>query len=133
MQVWSLGQEYRLEESMVTYSRILAGKIPCTEEPDGLWSVGSQWVGHNWSNWTFTHAISILVTVKVKSLIHVRLLVTAWTVVYQASLSMGFSRQEYQSGLLFPSPGESSWPRDQTCISCIAGRRFTLWATWEVS
>ena len=31
--------------------------------------------------------------------------VIPWTVVYQASLSMGFSRQEYWSGLLFPSPG----------------------------
>ena len=29
-----------------------------------------------------------------------------WTVVYQASLSMGFSRQEYRSGLPFPSPGD---------------------------
>ena len=33
-------------------------------------------------------------------------LVTPWTVAYQAPLSMGFSRQEYWSGLLFPSPGE---------------------------
>ena len=31
---------------------------------------------------------------------------TSWTVAYQASLSMGFSRQEYQSGLPFPSPGD---------------------------
>ena len=31
---------------------------------------------------------------------------TAWTVVCQASLSMGFSRQEYWSGLPFPSPGD---------------------------
>ena len=29
-----------------------------------------------------------------------------WTVVYQASLSMGFSKQEYWSGLSFPSPGD---------------------------
>ena len=29
-----------------------------------------------------------------------------WTVVYQASLSMGFFRQEYWSGLPFPSPGD---------------------------
>ena len=43
--------------------------------------------------------------VKVKTLSHVRLFVTPWTVVYQASPSIGFSRQEYQSGLLFPSPG----------------------------
>ena len=32
-------------------------------------------------------------------------LVTPWTVALQAPLSMGFSRQEYQSGLPFPSPG----------------------------
>ena len=43
--------------------------------------------------------------VKVKSLSRVRLFVTPWTVAYQAPLSMGFSRQEYWSGLPFPSPG----------------------------
>ena len=43
---------------------------------------------------------------KVKSLSRVRLFATPWTVAYQASLSMGFSRQEYWSGLLFPSPGD---------------------------
>ena len=41
-----------------------------------------------------------------KSLSHVRLFATPWTVAYQASLSMGFSRQEYWSGLPFPSPGD---------------------------
>ena len=44
--------------------------------------------------------------VKVKSLSHVLLFVTPWTVAYQASLSMGFSRQEYWSGLPFPSQGD---------------------------
>ena len=44
--------------------------------------------------------------VKVKSLSHVRLFVTPWTVAHQASPSMGFSRQEYWSGLPFPSPGD---------------------------
>ena len=39
----------------------------------------------------------------VKSLSHVRLFATPWTVAYQASPSMGFSRQEYWSGLPFPS------------------------------
>ena len=43
---------------------------------------------------------------EVKSLIRVRLFATPWTVTYQASLSMGFSRKEYWSGLLFPSPGD---------------------------
>ena len=44
--------------------------------------------------------------VKVKSLSHVQLFATPWTVAYQASPSMGFSRQEYWSGLPFPSPGD---------------------------
>ena len=42
--------------------------------------------------------------VKVKSLSHIRLLATPWTAAYQAPLSMGFSRQEYWSGLPLPSP-----------------------------
>ena len=45
--------------------------------------------------------------VKVKSLSCVRLLVTPWTAAYQAPLSMGFSRQEYWSGLPLPSPWEA--------------------------
>ena len=39
-----------------------------------------------------------------KSLSHVRLFVTPWTVAYHAPPSMGLSRQEYWSGLPFPSP-----------------------------
>ena len=39
-----------------------------------------------------------------KFLSHVRLFATPWIVAYQASLSMGFSRQQYWSGLPFPSP-----------------------------
>ena len=41
----------------------------------------------------------------VKSLSRVQLFVTPWTVAYQEPPSMGFSRQEYWSGLPFPSPG----------------------------
>ena len=44
--------------------------------------------------------------VKVKSVSHVRLFATPWTVAYQAPLSMGFYRQECWSGLPFPSPGD---------------------------
>ena len=44
--------------------------------------------------------------VKVKSLSHVRLFATPWTVACQAPRSMGFSRQQYWSGLPFPSPGD---------------------------
>ena len=43
---------------------------------------------------------------KVSSLSRVRLFVTPWTAAYQAPPSMGFSRQEYWSGVPFPSPGD---------------------------
>ena len=46
-QVQCLGQEDPLEEEMSTHSSILAWKIPWTEEPDGLQSLGSQRVRHN--------------------------------------------------------------------------------------
>ena len=46
------------------------------------------------------------VKVKVKSLSHVQLFATPWTVACQAPLSMGFSRQEYWNGLPVPSPGD---------------------------
>ena len=46
------------------------------------------------------------VKVKVKSLSRVQLFATPWTVTYQAPLSIGFSRQEFWSGLPFPSPGD---------------------------
>ena len=41
-----------------------------------------------------------------KLLSHVRLFATPWTVAFQAPPSMGFSRQEYCSGVPFPSPGD---------------------------
>ena len=44
--------------------------------------------------------------VKVKLLSRVQLFATPWTVAYQAPPPMGFSRQEYWSGLPFPSPGD---------------------------
>ena len=64
---------------------------------------------------------------KWKWLSSVRLFVTPWTIAHQAPLSMGVSRQEYWSGILF-SRG-SFQPEDQTQVSCIAGRFFTFWAT----
>ena len=52
---------------------------------------------------------------------------TPWTVAYQASPSMGFSRQEYWSGCIAFSKG-SSLPKDWTQVSRIVGRCFALWA-----
>ena len=75
------------------------------------------------------------VKVKVKFLSCVWLFAVPRTVTYQAPLIMGFFRQECWSGLPFPSRRKisrgSSWPRDQTQVSCIAARSFTIWATRE--
>ena len=101
----------------------------------------------------------ILEWVKAKLFSPVWLFATPWTVAHQAPPSMGFSRQEYWSRLPFPSPGDlpnpgieprspalqadaltseppgnpffrgSSRPRDQTWVSCTAGRFFIVWAT----
>ena len=48
-QVQSLGQEDLLEKEMATHASILAWKIPWTEEPGRLQSMGKQRVGHNWA------------------------------------------------------------------------------------
>ena len=54
MQVQSLGREDPLEEGMATHSSILTWRIPWSEEPGGLQSMGSQRVKHDWSNLTST-------------------------------------------------------------------------------
>ena len=48
MWVWSLGQKDPLEEEMATHSSIFAWRIPWTEEPGELQSIGSQRVEHDW-------------------------------------------------------------------------------------
>ena len=56
-QVQSLGQEDPLGKEMATNSRILAWRIPWTEEPGGLLSMGSQRVGHDWVTNTVTFSL----------------------------------------------------------------------------
>ena len=53
MQVRSLDPEDALEKEMATHSSILAWRIPWTEEPAGLQSMGSQRAGHDWMTNTF--------------------------------------------------------------------------------
>ena len=62
--------------------------------------------------------------VKVKSLSCVWIFVTPWTVTYQCSPSMGFSRQEYWTGLPFPTPGDLPDPEIEPASPA-------RWATWE--
>ena len=66
---------------------------------------------------------------------HIRLFETLWTVACQAPLSMGFSRQEYWSGLPCPPPGDLPNPGIKPSVSlCLlhwTGRFFTTRASWE--
>ena len=65
---------------------------------------------------------------------HVQLFMTLWTVAYQAPLSIGLSKQEYQSGLPCPPPGDLPDPAVKpTCLMSpsLAGSFFTTSATWE--
>ena len=51
--------------------------------------------------------------------------VTSWIVAHQVPLSMGFSKQEYWSGLPFPSPGDLLNPGIKPSSPTLAGRFFT--------
>ena len=63
---------------------------------------------------------------------HVQFFVTLWTVACQAPLSMGFSRQEYWSGLPYPPPGFLHYPGiESLTLPALAGGFFTTNTTWE--
>ena len=103
----SLGWEDPLEKGMATRSSILAWEIP---RDRGAWQlpfVGSEEPG-SYRSWgrresdtteQLTHFFN-----SSEVLSHVRLFATPWSIVHQSPLSIGFSRQEYCSGLPFPSP-----------------------------
>ena len=66
---------------------------------------------------------------------HVQLFETPWTVACQVPLPMGFSRQEFWSGLPFPSPGDLPDPGIEPASlasSALADVFFTTSTTWEV-
>ena len=70
-----------------------------------------------------------------KLLSHVQLFVTPWIVACQTPLSMAFSRQEYWSGLPFPSPGNLPEPGTEPVslvFPALAGGLFTTLPPWEV-
>ena len=64
-------------------------------------------------------------SVVVQSFSRVRLFVTPWTLAHQGPLSMGFSRQEYWSGLPFSFPGDLPEPEIKLTSPTLAGRFFT--------
>ena len=86
-----------------------------------------QWVGQNWATNTFLYIRVYMCESEVKLLSHVRLFATPWTVAYQASPSMGFSRQEYWVGYhfllqeIFPTQGlNPGLPRCRQTLCCLS-------------
>ena len=80
------------------------------------------------------HCLAQVQTYVLTCFSHVQLFATPWTIACQAPLSMGFSRQEYWSGLPFPSPGDFPNPgiKPASRMSpALAGRFFTTSDTWE--
>ena len=91
-------------QSCLTLCNPIEGSPPGSLVPGILQARTLEWVAISFSNarkWKN----------KVKSLSHIRLLVTPWTAAYQAPPSMEFSRQEYWSGVPSPSP--------EICIECV--------------
>ena len=84
-------------QSCPTLCDPIDGSPPGSPVPGILQARTLEWVAISFSNaWKWK--------VKVKSLSRVRLLATSWTAAYQAPPSVGFSRQEYWSGVPLPSP-----------------------------
>ena len=76
----------------------------------------------------------MLACMRAQSLQSAQLFVTPWTLARQTPLSLGFPRQEYWSGLLFPPPGDLPHPAiipESLESPALAGRFFTTSATWE--
>ena len=98
---------HALEKEMATHSSVLAWRILGTGEPGGLPSMGSHRVGHDWSD--LAAAAAVLLFCVLSCFTGLQLIVTPWTVAFQAPLSMEFSRQEYWSTLPFPTSGDLSF------------------------
>ena len=83
-------------QSCPTLCDSIDGSPPGSTVPEILQARALEWIAISFSNaWKWK--------VKGKSLSRIRLLVTSWTAAYQAPPSMGFSRQEYWSGVPLPS------------------------------
>ena len=89
-------REIKVEEILV----VVSGVFPNINETLTHWSGSSE----NTKQDKYQLFICVY-TCMLRRFSRVWLFVTPWTVAHQAPLSMGFSRQEYWSGLLFPSPG----------------------------
>ena len=98
-------------QSCPTLCDPMDGSTPGSPVPGILQARTLEWVAISFSNaWKWK--------VKVKSLRRVRLLATQWTAAHQAPPSMGFSRQEYRSGVPLPSPAHSKTRPSKIRVHC---------------
>ena len=117
-------------QSCPTLCNPIDGSPPGSSVPGILQARTLEWVAISFSNaWKWK--------VKVKSLSRFRLVATPWTAAHQAPLSMGFSRQEYWSGVPLPSPRILEWvaisfSRGSSQLCLLLGRQIIYhWTTWE--
>ena len=122
-----------LEKEMATHSSVLAWRIPGTREPCGLPSLGSHRVGHDWSDLAAAAAAAAATKKGFLKMIVVSVAKPCPTLLWllcslQTSLSMGFPRQKYWSGLPCPPPWDLPNPgiKPASLRSALAGRFFTL-------
>ena len=147
--VWSLGWKDPLEKEMAIHSRTIAWKIPWTEEPGRLQSMGSQRVRHDWAT-----SLHFKRYIEASNLFQ---LTSMCSIIFCTSISLSvenFSSSTECPTLCDPmdcsSPGSSvhgilqacilewvaipfsrgsSQPRDWIQVSHLAGRAFTIWDT----
>ena len=107
-------------QSCSTQCNPIDGSPPGSPVPGILQARTLEWVAISFSNpWKWKG--------KVKSLSHVQLSATPWTAAHQAPPSMWFSRQEYWSGVLLPSPPNNS--RNLNVPEAGLGRCQQKWET----
>ena len=113
-------------------------KFPCvcrpvkSESGDKVFasSLLISWVADN-AGLRYGHRLILLATWVCSVVSPVWLLLTPWTVARQAPLSTGSSRQEYQSGLVFPSPGDLPDPGIEPRSPARKADSLIIWATSE--
>ena len=125
--VQSLAWEDLLEKGMATHSSTLAWKIPWTEEPCKLQSMGSQRVGHDWATKHSTVQYTPVKWSEVKwSEGSMQGLLNCRKILYHLSHQGSPRILEW---VAYSFSRGSSYPRNWTGVSCISRGLFTSWTT----
>ena len=117
--IWDAAAAAKLLQSCPTLCNPIDGSPPGSPIPGILQARRLEWVAISFSNaWKWK--------VKVKTLSCVRLLAAPWTAAHQAPPSLGFSRQEYWSGVPLPSCGHV-WLWELDCEEGWAPKNWCFW------